>query len=124
MNKLLTTISLLCLSVAACAESYVCSYRNYMHTYERNGQIFIKTTAANFDDLNLPPTILGPDTWDIEVDNSEWLILSLISLEDSGLGGALVRTTIINKATGKYVSDSVRSIEFEAVKESGNCAVL
>jgi hypothetical protein len=40
MNKLLTTIILLCFSVAANAETYVCTADNYMQTFEREGERF------------------------------------------------------------------------------------
>ena len=48
MNKLLTTITLLCFSVAANAETYVCTAENYMHTYERKDEGFIKEMRINF----------------------------------------------------------------------------
>ena len=48
MNKLLTTITLLCFSVAANAETHVCTAENYMYTYERKDERFIKETRINF----------------------------------------------------------------------------
>ena len=118
-NKLLTTITLLCFSVATNAETYVCTADNYMHTFEREGERFTNVLRANFD--NGSSTTLDPEYWDIEMETDSWLFLSLISID--GLGAAL-KATIINKETGQYVMDSVRSIEFEARKEIGNCVLV
>ena len=119
MNKLLITITLLCFSVAANAETYVCTADNYMQTFEREGERFTKVLRANYDDGS--SITLDPEYWDIEMETNSWLFLLYISIDDLDAG---LTATIINKETGQYVMDSVRSIKFEARKETGNCVVI
>lgn len=98
------------------AEAYVCVADNYMHTFTRDGERFARVLRANSDIGNA--LTLEPDYWKISKETEVWLFLSRISIDE--LAAGLV-ATIINKETGQYVIDSVRSIEFEALKETGNC---
>ena len=119
MNKLLTTIILLCFSVAANAETYVCTADNYMHTFDREAERFKHVIRANFNDGT--STTFDSGYWNLEMETDSWLFLSKISVDDLD---AALQAIIINKETGQYVKDSVRSIEFEARKETGNCVVV
>lgn len=97
-------------------EAYVCVAGNYMHTFTRDGERFARVLRANSDTGSA--WTLEPDYWDILRETEIWLFLSRISIDE--LEAGLV-ATIINKETGLYVIDSVRNIEFEARKETGNC---
>jgi|GEM_PF-3055868 hypothetical protein len=116
MSKLLTTIAILCCACAANAETFVCTADSYIHTFEREGQVFLQET--HIGNLSSEPYVSS--YWNVELDTDSWLVLTQVT--DDDLGVALIGT-IINKETGKFVQDSVRSIEFEARKEQGNCVV-
>ena len=127
MRKILIFLSLL---LSACSpgddkiyysgdrieEVYVCVAGNYMHTFTRDGERFARVLRANSDSGSAQT--LEPDYWNILKETEVWLFLSRISIDE--LEAGLV-ATIMNKETGLYVIDSVRSIEFEARKETGNC---
>ena len=97
-------------------EAYVCVAGNYMHTFTRAGDRFARVLRANSDTGNAQT--LEPDYWEISRETEVWLFLSRISIDELEAG---LIATIINKETGLYVIDSVRSIEFEARKETGDC---
>ena len=97
-------------------EAYVCVAGDYMHTFTRDGERFARVLRANSNSGNAQT--LEPDYWNIIKETEVWLFLSRISIDELEAG---LIATIINKETGLYVIDSVRSIEFEARKETGNC---
>ena len=118
MAKVLINIMLLLVPSLALGETWVCrSVDNYIHTLERTPQAFEKITRAVFDDL--PTEIFPAEDYSLLHESTEWLVLSRIQIEETR--GAAVLSMILNKNTGKYVLDSVRSIEFEARKEFGDC---
>ena len=118
MAKLLINAVLMLVPTLAFGETWVCSSSDrYIHTLERKPQAFEKITRAVFDDL--PTTTLPAANYTLLHESSEWLVLSQIQIDE--VNGAAILGMIINKNTGKYVLDSVRSIEFEARKEFGDC---
>ena len=75
MNKLLTTITLLCFSVAANGETYVCSpsTSDDLYTFKREGVQFVR--EGGFRTMQ----------FFINSENDRWLLLSYAHIGDHGI---------------------------------------
>ena len=117
--KLLTTITLLCFSVAANAEVYVCSVLNQLSTITRTESGFSVATRFNGSE-DLPAQDLGSTNYEIFSERNDQLVL----ITPSAFSGIVV--IIIDKETGKYIEDAIEppSSGIEWTETEGDCVTI
>jgi hypothetical protein len=114
MKKIIVAVTLLCLSVAANAETYVCSSSNSdnLYTFKRDGLQFARDGY-------------GTTYFEINGENDRWLFLSNAQLGDDDYFQFIV--VAINKQTMDYFVGTSSSIYIPGIEErytGGKCTRL
>ena len=127
MNKLLTTITLLCLSTISMAETYVCTVVRDSEIVETN--TFTRTLTGFDSEQRLTRTGINPKSW-IESESQghkilseESLIISLVHIDSIDSIDSIDRITvdIINMLNGLYRRQQVDPFTEQYPLREGSC---
>ena len=100
MNKLLTTITFLCFSIAANAEVFACGTSEFLTIFSRTETGFSREAHAKATD-DEPAYTISNYQMNIQLETDTWLVLAEAREFAGGIGTSV---EIINKETGAYES--------------------